>query len=76
MIWRYRNMPPFLKGVIFIEEKVLLSVKEVMEYTGLGESSVRKILNTPKNKLTVRIGNRLYAHRRKLDEWLLRQIQD
>lgn len=61
---------------MFINDKALLNVKEVMEYTGLGESTVRKILNTPCNKLTVRIGNRLYAHKGRLDEWLLKQILD
>ena len=51
-------------------EKCLLSVKEMMEYTGLGDSSIRKILNDPKCEFTVRIGNRLYANKKLFDEWL------
>ena len=51
-------------------EKCLLSVKDMMEYTGLGDSSIRKMLNDPKCEFTVRIGNRLYANKKLFDEWL------
>ena len=55
-------------------DKVLLNVKEVSEYLGLGETKTRELLRNPKNGFTVRIGNRLYAHKEKLDIWLKNEI--
>lgn len=52
------------------EEKALLTVKEFCDYSNLGETKARELLRDPANNFTVRIGNRLYAHRRKFDEWL------
>ena len=61
------------EGVISIE-KILLNVKEMGEYLGIGETKNRELLRNPKNGFTVRIGNRLYAHRERLDTWLKQQI--
>lgn len=55
-------------------EKILLNVKEVSEYLGLGETKTRELLRSSKNGFTIRIGNRLYAHKEKLDIWLKNQI--
>ena len=55
-------------------DKALLNVKEVSEYLGLGETKTRELLRNPKNGFTIRIGNRLYAHKEKLDIWLKNQI--
>lgn len=55
-------------------EKALLSVKELCAYLGIGQTKARELLADPKNGFTIRIGNRLYAHREKLDKWLLNQI--
>ena len=52
------------------EEKILLTVKELCDYLGLGETKVREILHDPSNNFTVRIGYRIYAHKRRLDQWL------
>ncbi len=52
------------------KEKALLNIKEFCEYLGVGQTKARELLNNPANNFTVRIGNRLYANRRKLDEWL------
>lgn len=41
---------------------------------GIKKTKARELLNNPANGFTVRIGNRLYAHKGKLDEWLLKQI--
>lgn len=57
-----------------IDIKALLNVKEMCEYLGIGQSKARELLADPKNSFTVRIGNRLYAHRGRLDIWLLNQI--
>lgn len=53
-------------------EKVLLNLKEVCEYLGLGETKAREILKRPNSTFTIRIGNRLYANKRLLDEHLER----
>lgn len=57
-----------------MEEKALLSVKEMCTYMGVGENTARNLLNTPHNSFTVRNGGRIFAHKKKLDKWLLEQI--
>ena len=57
-----------------LEKKALLSVKELCEYLGIGQTKARELLSDPRNGFTLRIGNRLYAHKDKLDKWLLNQI--
>lgn len=51
-------------------EKKLLSIKEMREYTGLGETKIREILKNPNSKFTVRIGNRLYADKKLFDNYI------
>ena len=51
-------------------EKALLNLKEFCEYMGIGKTKARELLNNPKNRFIVRIGNRLYANKKLLDEWL------
>jgi len=58
-----------------IEEKALLNVSELCIYLGIGQTKARELLANPLNRFTVRIGNRLYAHRKRLDNWLLSQIK-
>ena len=55
---------------IKICEKALLSVSEIMAYTGWGEYTVRDELNRPKCPYVVRKGNRLYANRKLLEKYL------
>lgn len=57
-----------------VNEKALLNVKEMCDYLGIGQTKARELLADPRNKFTVRIGNRLYAHKGKLDVWLQNQI--
>ena len=56
------------------ETKALLNVKELCAYLGIGQTKARELLSDPANGFTVRIGNRLYAHKGKLDQWLLNRI--
>lgn len=56
------------------ETKALLNVKELCTYLGIGQTKARELLSDPANGFTVRIGNRLYAHKAELDQWLLDQI--
>ncbi|MFR3234967.1 MULTISPECIES: excisionase [Bacillota] len=55
-------------------EKALLNVKELSEYLGIGDTKARELLHNPYNNFTVRIGNRLYAHKVRLDKWLNNQV--
>lgn len=55
------------------KEKALLNVKEFCEYLGIGQTKARELLNTPRIGFTLRIGNRLYAHKGRLDKWLENQ---
>ena len=55
-------------------DKALLNVKEMCDYLGIGQTKARELLADPRNKFTVRIGNRLYAHKQRLDTWLLNRI--
>ena len=52
----------------------LLDEKSFCEYLSIGETKGRELLHDPRNGFTVRIGNRLYAHKDKVDKWLLKQI--
>lgn len=51
-------------------EKVLMSLKEVCEYTGWGKTKVREILKRPTSTFTVTLGNRLYVNKKLFDEYL------
>ena len=57
-----------------LEEKALLRVKEMRAYLSIGQTKCRELLSDPANGFTVRIGNRLYAHKKHLDKWLENQI--
>ena len=56
------------------EGKALLNVKEMCTYLGIDQTKARELLVDPKNKFTVRIGNRLYAHKGRFDTWLINRI--
>lgn len=47
-----------------LEEKALLSVKEMCIYLSIGQTKCRELLSNLANGFTVRIGNRLYAHKK------------
>ena len=54
------------------ENKRLLTVKEFCDYLGIGQTNARELLRGY-NGFGVQIGNRWYANKRKLDEWIDRQ---
>ncbi len=56
------------------ENQALLSVKEMCIYLSIGQTKCRELLSDPANGFTVKIGNRLYAHKKKLDKWLENQV--
>lgn len=51
-------------------KKALLDLKEVCEYTGFGVSKARSLINNPKSTYTIRCGNKLYVHKKLLDDYL------
>lgn len=51
-------------------EKGLMTVDEVCQYTGWGQTKVREILKRPTSKFTIRMGNRLYVDRKKFISYL------
>lgn len=54
-------------------DKQLLTVKEVSEYLVIGQTKARELIRG-RNGFGLRIGNRWYADRKKLDEWLEGQM--
>lgn len=59
-----------MKGGVNCMEKKLLNLKEFCEYLGIGDTKARELLKAKKCTYVVRIGNRLYANKTKLDEWI------
>jgi len=57
-------------------DKVLLNVHEVCEYLGIGKTKARELLLSPDSDFTIRIGRRIFAHKKLLDEWLLRKAEE
>lgn len=57
-----------------MKEKALLNIDEFCEYLGIGKTKARELLHNKRNGFAVRIGNRLYAHKDRLDDWLLTQV--
>lgn len=55
-------------------EPALLNMEEFCMYLSIGETKARELLHDPANGFTVRIGNRLYAHKEKVDKWLLEKL--
>ena len=51
------------------EDKALLNIKEFCDYLGIGETKARELLKGY-NGFGVQIGNRWYANKKKLDEWI------
>jgi len=50
-------------------EQRLLTLKELCIYLGIGKTKARELIRGH-NGFGVRIGNRWYANKKKLDKWL------
>lgn len=65
----------YIKSVIIIESavmnngRILLNIQEVCDYLGIGKTKARELLRGY-NGFGVQIGNRWYANKKKLDEWI------
>ena len=62
----------FISTMQIRQEKALLNIKEFCDYVGIGQTKARELLRG-RNGFGVQIGNRWYANKRKLDEWINRQ---
>jgi len=51
-------------------EKRFLTVKDLVEYTGWGETKIREILKRKESNFTIRVGNRLYADKELFDAYI------
>lgn len=51
-------------------EKLLLNINELCEYTGFGKTKMREILKRNEGNFVVQMGNRLFANKKKFDEWI------
>ena len=54
-------------------EKALLNLKEICDYLGLGETKVRQLLKSKECDFSLKIGNRWYANKKALDNWINRR---
>ena len=48
----------------------LITLKEMCEYLAIGETEARSLLKSKSCPFGVRIGNRLYANKTILDDWI------
>lgn len=55
-------------------DKKLLNIKEFCNYLGIGQTKARELLRG-RNGFGVQIGNRWYANKSKLDQWIDRQTE-
>ena len=53
-------------------EKILLTIQEVCELTGWGQTKVREIIKRPDSNFTIRMGNRLYVNKKDFEIYLNR----
>lgn len=47
-----------------------MTIKEICEYTGWGETKVRQLLKRKDSPFTIKMGNRLYANKKLFDEYI------
>ena len=59
----------FIESVVMMNDRILLNVQEVCDYLGIGKTKARELLRGY-NGFGVQIGNRWYANKKKLDEWI------
>jgi hypothetical protein len=53
-----------------LSEKLLLNVNEASEYSGIGHSKMREILNTPNCPFLIMNGIKKLVKRKQFEEWL------
>lgn len=56
--------------------KSLMNLNEVSHYLGIGKTKTREILKDRNCPFSLKIGNRWYADKRLLDNWLNKKISE
>lgn len=51
-------------------DPALLSVSQMCKYMSIGETTARYLLSEHRHIFAVKIGNRLYANKKRLDQWI------
>lgn len=51
-------------------EKALFTIKEMVDYLGMSESVCRRLVRNPANGFGMKVGNKWYANKKRLDLWL------
>ncbi len=51
-------------------EKALLTIDEFCEYLGIGKTKARELLKSSRTNFSMKIGNRWYINKKRLDQWL------
>lgn len=54
-------------------EKILLNIEETALYLGIGKTKCREFLKEHEHEFVIRIGNRIYANKPLLNEWINKQ---
>lgn len=54
-------------------EKILFNIEETASYLGIGKTKCREFLKEHEHEFVIRIGNRIYANRPLLDDWINKQ---
>lgn len=52
------------------DDKILWSLAEVIRYTGWGENKAREIINRKDSDFTIRVGAKLYVHKKRFEQFL------
>ena len=58
-----------IKSEVMQNGRILLNIQEVCDYLGIGKTKARELLRGY-NGFGVQIGNRWYANKKKLDDWI------
>lgn len=53
-----------------MNDKTLLTIKELCDYTGWSDTKVREILHRPDSTFALRLGSKWFIHKELFDEWL------
>ena len=58
-----------IESAVMNNGRILLNIQEVCDYLGIGKTKARELLRGY-NGFGVHIGNRWYANKNNLDEWI------
>lgn len=60
--------------IVDVVEPALLNVEDTAKYLSISETTARELMKTYGNTFVVKIGNRKYSHKAKLDRWLSQRV--